>query len=312
MVDFAFRARPSQLRLILELHQHRQLQLAANRLSITQPAASRMLAEIETTAGGALFVRHPKGMEPTQLGEAFAKRAKLILTELGNLDDELEQLTSGTAGSVRVGAVTGPAVRFLVPAVQRIKQETPKVEITFEISPSTHLLRELQTGNLEFVLARLTAEFDAADFRIRPARNEVISLVVRSGHPLATARRVQLADLPDYSWIIQERASPIRVAMEDAFLNSGLKLPDNVINSSSLLAMIAFLSQTDIIAPLSQEVAGLLTGAAVGAKLVVLQLDREIEVTPYYLIENKATALSPLAQRLFDQVLREMGRDGAA
>lgn len=63
--------KPAQLRLIHQIAIHRQLQLAAEALAMTQPAASRMLAEVERQVGAPLFLRLPKGMEPTEIGSTF-------------------------------------------------------------------------------------------------------------------------------------------------------------------------------------------------------------------------------------------------
>ena len=59
------------LRLIAAIAQHRQVSIAAQTLGITQPAASRTLAEAEATVGVPLFERHPKGMLLTDAGEGL-------------------------------------------------------------------------------------------------------------------------------------------------------------------------------------------------------------------------------------------------
>ncbi|MEZ5771689.1 MAG: LysR family transcriptional regulator [Defluviimonas denitrificans] len=62
--------KPAHLRLILKIAETGQLQMAATALAMSQPAASRILNEIEVEAGTPLFLRHAKGMEPTQAGSA--------------------------------------------------------------------------------------------------------------------------------------------------------------------------------------------------------------------------------------------------
>lgn len=74
--------KPAQLRLIQQIAEHGQLQLAAETVGMTQPAASRMLAEIEHQVGAVLFLRQPKGMEPTEIGRAVLRRARVILREM--------------------------------------------------------------------------------------------------------------------------------------------------------------------------------------------------------------------------------------
>lgn len=297
--------KPTQLRLVAEIAEHGQLQLAAAEVAITQPAASRMLSEIERMVGTALFLRHPKGMEPTAVGLAVAKRARTMLREMRDLGHEVAILRAGRGGSVHVGAVTGPAVGYLVPAIQSIKANAPGADITVDVAPSRQLLRDLASGRLDFALARFLPEFDSRDFDVEPVRDEKVSLLVRRDHPLRSAPSVALSALAGNEWVMQESGAPIREAMNNAFGSAGLSPPGNIVNSSSLLLMIAYLSRTDAIAPVSEEVVQLLVNAPVSAGFATLRLDRSIRVSPYFLLSLRNRPLSPLAQRLKDVVLRE-------
>ncbi len=272
--------KPVQLRLIVEIARHGQLQLASAAVSLTQPAASRMLAEIERMVGAPLFLRQPKGMEPTEIGAVMVRRARAMLREMRSMATEVQALREGHGGAVRVGAVTGPAVGYLVPAIRAIKREAPDVEITVDVLPSRDLLRQLTVGEMDFALARVLPEFDSREFDIHPMRDEKVAMLVRAGHPLARAPRVTFTELTDYEWIMQERGAPIREATLDAFGAVGLAEPENIVNSPSLLLMIAYLSKSDAIAGMSEEVAQLLTQPPVGASFAVLTLPREVRVSP--------------------------------
>lgn len=295
--------KPAQLRLIVEIAQSGQLQLAAAAASMTQPAASRMLAEIERAAGAPLFLRQPKGMEPTEIGAVMVRRARAMLREMRSMATEVQALREGHGGAVRVGAVTGPAVGYIVPAIREIKREAPDAEITVDVLPSRDLLRQLTAGEMDFALARVLPEFDSRDFDIHPMRDEKVAMLVRAGHPLARAARVTFTELTDYEWIMQERGAPIREATLDAFGAVGLAEPKNIVNSPSLLLMIAYLSKSDAIAGMSEEVAQLLTQPPVGAGFAVLTLPREVRVSSYYMLSLKRRPLSPVAARLRELVI---------
>ncbi|MFD1807155.1 LysR family transcriptional regulator [Gemmobacter lanyuensis] len=138
--------KPAQLRLIQAIADHGQLQLAAAAVSMTQPAASRMLAEIERAVGAALFLRQPKGMEPTDIGAVVVRRAQAMLRELRSMSAEVRALREGYGGAVRVGAVTGPAVGYLVPAIREIKRQSPAAEITVDVLPRAICCANSQRG----------------------------------------------------------------------------------------------------------------------------------------------------------------------
>lgn len=308
MQDPPLSLKPVQLRLIVAIAEHGQLQIAAADTAMTQPAASRMLSEIERGMGTALFHRRPKGMEPTEAGQIVIRRARVMLREMRTLASEVRGLREGFVGSVNVGAVTGPAVGHLVPAIQKIKKTAPRAGISVDVAPSRKLLRDLAAGHLDFALARLLPEFDSRDFDIHPMRDEKVLLLVRMAHPLAQAPLVTLTELADYEWVMQERGAPIREAMVDAFGAVGLSEPGNAVNSSSLLLTLAYLAQSDAIAPISEEVVQLLTEAPVNAQFTALRIDRALRVSPYFLLCLRGRQLLPLAQRLRDLVLLEAAR----
>ena len=83
---------------------------------------------------------------------------RVVLWELETLEAEVESIAGGRSGVVRVGAVTGPAVGCLMPALRKVKDESPDIETTIEVGPSVQLVRGLREGRLDFVIARLTPE----------------------------------------------------------------------------------------------------------------------------------------------------------
>jgi DNA-binding transcriptional LysR family regulator len=305
-MPFATHLKPNHLRLLLRIAETGQLQRAAAMTAVSQPAASRVLAEIEGQAGAPLFDRHAKGMEPTELGSIYIRHAKVILEEFDALQFETRRQTAGEIGHIRVGAVTGPAVGVLMPAIREAKAETPDVEITIEVGPSTELVRGLVEGRFDFIISRLPSDYDSRDFRMHPARSEIVSLVVRPEHPLAGRRAVSLETLTEFEWVIQEIGSPIRQAVEAAFLSRGQDTPGKVTNSSSLLMVLAMLESTDVIAPLASEVADMLSKGPIRANLVTLDLETPISVSPCFIIQGRFRKLAGGPQRLIEAVFRHL------
>ncbi len=295
--------KPAGLQLIQEIADQGQLQSAAETLGMTQPAASRMLAEIERQVGGPLFLRQPRGMEPTEAGRAVLRRARVVLREMASMASDLVNLRDGFAGSVRIGAVTGPAVRFLVQAVRDIKRQAPDADISIDAMPSRELLTLLMAGELDMAIGRILPEFDSQAFNILPMRDEKVSFVVRAGHPLARAASVTLTELHGHEWIIQSRGAPIREAALAAFAGLGLTEPFNVVNSPSVLLTLAYLAESDAVAPLSDEVMQLLVRPPIAAGFVALRVPHDIRVSPYYLLDLRRRPLSPLAMRLRERLI---------
>ena len=301
-------SKPSHLALILKISETGQLQAAAQAMSMSQPAASRILADLEKSAGAPLFERTPKGMTVTPLGEAYLRHARVILSELDSLSKDVQRLKNGQAGEVRIGSVTGPAVATLLPAIQSMRQKTPHIDLTIEVGPSTELIRGLNEGRFDFIFARIPATQDSRDYLVHPARSEIVKLLIRDTHPVAGRKAVSLCDLTEYDWIIQERGSPIRLAVEEAFHSAAVPTPAHVINSSSLLVVLSLVERTDIIAPLSNEVASLLSGETLGARLEMVDLAQDITVSPYFIIRNRFKELPQAAQQFYEEALLQLSR----
>ncbi len=234
------------------------------------------------------------------------QRCARILAAYDDMDGEITRLRSGRAGKVRIGAVTGPAVGYVMPALRRIWAEAPGIEATVHVAPSVDLVRGLEERHFDFIIARLPVGYDATHLEITPARNERVTFLVRKTHPLAGRARCPLADLCGYEWVMQERGAPIRQAVENAFRAAGLGLPGRVINSSSLLVALATLSEVDAITPQAQEVVDLLTHERLGMGLVALDLATDILVEPFFIIRRRHQAPSPAVSLLYQHVLAHL------
>ncbi len=298
--------KPKHLRLVLMIAETKQLQLAAQAVAISQPAASRILSDLEKVLGSQLFSRHPAGMEPTQAGEVLLRHARVVLSELKTMNEELISLRSGASGHVRVGAVTGPAVGYLMPAIQTILQRHPDVHVSIDVAPSNELFRRLEEARYDFIMGRILPGHEKVDFRFHPARSETVSLLVHASHPLAGKGVIDWATLADYPWVIQEQGSPIRMAVENTLLRNGVAVPTHVLESSSLLVALAQIAEGQAIASQTKEVANLLISPRFSAQLSVLETKLPIVVAPYFVIQSSHRKLQRAAELVLEEVLSRL------
>ncbi len=289
----ADRLQLKHLRLIAAIAEHEQLSVAAQALSITQPAASRTLAEAEMRIGVALFERHPKGMVATGAGESLARRARNILDELNDAADEVERLRLGRGGVVRIGAVTGAAVGYVVPGLRQLKAQAPEAEVHVEVATSEELIAGLTALRHDMVLGRVPPRAAPDGLSLTPAKGERVCIVAHARHPAAARSELSLPDLSEFEWVMQAPGAPIRRAIEEAFLQQGSALPRTIINTASLLMALALLQGPGVVTPVSMEVAHLLCAGR--SDLVILPVAQPILVAPYSLITLRDRRLSPVA-----------------
>ncbi|EJZ19836.1 LysR family transcriptional regulator [Rhizobium sp. Pop5] len=296
----------NHLRMIVAIEDSGQISAAAEVLNISQPAASRMLSEMESITKTPLYERVARGVVLTTFGAALARRARKILLELREASREIGELKSGKGGSVFIGAVTAPAMRLVVPAINKVRKAYPGIEINIQVETSNVLARELLAARHDFIIGRIPDDLNPRLFEVTEIGIERACLIVHSRHPLLKQKVSSLVDIRDYDWVFQPPGTLLRRTIEDIFLSRGVALPENIVNTSSLLLTCAIVCETDAIAPIAIDVAQFLASQSSNASDVrMLPIDFDINVKPYSLITARERALPPSARLLYDIILEE-------
>ena len=297
----------SHMRMIVALQDTSQISAAAHILNISQPAASRMIGEMEDILSAPICNRLPRGVELTPYGTTLARRARAMLLELREVDREISDLKSGRGGAVFLGSVTAPAIGLAVPAIKRIRKSFPSIEISMQVDTSAVLARELLASRHDFIIARIPDDLNPRLFEARVIGIEKACLIVRRGHPLADVRTVGLEELTGYDWIFQPGGSLLRRTMETHFMSHHVPLPDRILNTTSLLLTLVMVAQSDTIAPVALDVAKFINADdGLAGAIEVLPIAFDIDVQPYSLIRARNRALSPAASLLYDHILQEI------
>ncbi|NEJ01611.1 LysR family transcriptional regulator [Rhizobium ruizarguesonis] len=296
----------NHLRMIVAIEDSGQISAAAEVLNISQPAASRMLSEMESITKTSLYERVARGVVLTTFGAALARRARKILLELREASREIGELKSGKGGSVFIGAVTAPAMSLVVPAINKVRKAYPGIEINIQVETSNVLARELLAARHDFIIGRIPDDLNPRLFEVTEIGIERACLIVRSRHPLMKQKSSSLSDVRDYDWVFQPPGTLLRRTIEDVFLSRGVALPENIVNTSSLLLTCAIICETDAIAPVAVDVAQYLASQGSNASDVrMLPIDFDINVKPYSMITARERALPPSARLLYDIILEE-------
>ncbi|WP_244817962.1 LysR substrate-binding domain-containing protein [Caballeronia sp. Lep1P3] len=249
------RLKTRQLMLVVALAEEGNIHRASAVLHMTQPAASKLLRELEETLGVTLFEREPRGMRPTLYGEAIVRHARAVLGTLDQAQEELVALRSGRLGHVALGAITSPGVRLLPAAVAAVKRMHADIRISVEIDTSNVLLERLAQEKLDVVIGRLSVEHDKLRLRYEPLTGEPVRALVRSGHPLLQGAALTLADVQSYAWLVPPAGSVLRHRFELMFQRASLAPPSNVVETAAILFITRLLEQSDMIAVLAEDVA---------------------------------------------------------
>lgn len=294
----------SHLRLLAALAEAEQLTLAAAAIGVTQPAASRLVAEIERIIGAPVHERTGRGIALTALGRALALRAQRVRLELDDAARDLAEIALGGVGDVRIGAVTGAALDRVLPALQRERLLHPKVSVEVVVAPSDSLCEQLLAGRLDFSVGRLPEGPRLEPLTFRPMDTEPVALIARRGHPLLRRPRpLRAEDALAYDWVLPGPDSLLTRTVMTRLKSLGLPLPTQRLLTASFLLTVAVLQKSDAIAAVSRASAEQFASGE-GAAFELLPLDLGIEVEVFGLITRERVSLTPASQRLVDLILQ--------
>jgi DNA-binding transcriptional LysR family regulator len=287
----------SHLRMMAAFAESGQIGVAAQSMGITQPAASRLLSEIERIVGTPVHARLGRGVSLTVAGQMLARRAERVLMEMRDAAREMAEAGGGLVGKVGIGAVTAPALDIVLPALRTARLSYPGIQAEVIVTSSDLLFEQLLSGRLDFAIARIPAGADARMIDARMIAPEPVALMVRKGHRFANAAPENARDLLEYDWVMPDINSPMGAAVLARLSELGLPAPQQRLSTASFLLTLALLQQSNSIAPLAQAVADQFASGP-DAAFAVVHSDLAISVAPYSLLTRRGVFLPPAARTI--------------
>jgi DNA-binding transcriptional LysR family regulator len=288
--------------LLVELGRHGSIMHAAQAANLTQPAASKLLGELEHALGVPLFERLPRGVEPTWYGKVLIRRAGAALAEMDAAHQEVMELQSGMRGRVAVGAILTPASILLPQAVTLLKSRHARVNVSIDVDNSKTLVERLRSGDLDIVIGRIVDSAVAGELNFEPITDEPHALVVRKGHPLLESSDITLAELGRQTWIVPPAGSIVRDRITALFLSRGLDSPEETVSTMAVPVINSLLLGSDMVAPMSVE---LIQPYLDSGLLAVLPVELNLRMDVYGIITRRQHQLSPAAEAMLE-TLREL------
>ncbi|WP_395703774.1 LysR substrate-binding domain-containing protein [Aquabacterium sp.] len=289
------------LQLLVALDQFRHLGRAAEFLSLTQPAVSKSLAEVERMFGLDLFVRSTRGTEPTAYGETVVRFARSVLADYGRTRDEIAAVASGAAGRVSVGTMVVALPGLLSRAVALLKERSALTTVAIEEGDLTRLLPRLRVGELDLFVGRLEPGYAAPDLETEALYEEPMCIVCRPDHALLRKRRPGWADLATQPWVMPPSWASSRIKLHQLFYRQGVNPPVDVIESASFLVTLNFLRQRGAIAFVARDVARYLAREQLAK---TLRIAVPIELPPVGIITMRHRRRTPAAEQLIESLRR--------
>jgi DNA-binding transcriptional LysR family regulator len=267
-----------QLRAFCEVVERKSFSQAAERLGVTQPAVSLQVRALEKRLGTQLLDRSGRRVEPTEAGVKLYRSAQRLLALEEEVVNELaEDATGELAGTLEIGASTGPGGVVLSTLLCRFAEQHPQVNVALSVFDTQSVVERVADRTLELGVVGAAPRHRGVEYE--PFLRDTIVLICPPGHPFA-GRTVTLDDVRRENLILMQDGAGVRQMVEEALRRAGTRLRDldvrielglqeSVAHAVRAGYGVTFISRTSVEADLA-------AGSLVEARVDGLDLEREI------------------------------------
>lgn len=221
---FAGKAKFRHVSLLIRLHDLRNMKRAAEALGLSQPAVSLAVSELEKLLGVPLFLRHARGVEPTQVATDLVPIARRIMAALGDGSEVVSNALSESAGFVRIAATPAAISAMIQPVVGVFARKYPSVHLDITEINAANPFEPISDGSCDVLCLRKT-DVTPEDWDFVETQDDALVVFCGASNALAGRGRIEVEDLRAARWLVMRRGSVARNRFED--LAEEIALPDS-------------------------------------------------------------------------------------
>ena len=181
------------LQYFVKLSELRHFSRAAEACFVSQPTLSIQIKKLEDELGVQLVERSPRKIMLTPIGEEIAERARLVLSEVNQIQAVASRAGDPADGNLRLGLFPTLAPYLLPHVIPTIRNQYPNLKLQLVEEKTEDILKMLQQGELDAALLALPINDDGLDMEI--LFEEPFVLAIPAEHPLGEKSRIALKDL---------------------------------------------------------------------------------------------------------------------
>lgn len=206
----------SQIRAIICLYDHTNVEIAAAELGLRDTSLIRAVKMLERNVGKSLLSHNVGGTALTMVGSEFARSMKVALQEINMGKSEMDLKKGHSMSRIVIGAMPLGGSLLLSSVLDQFLQLYPDIEFKVVSESAAELLKSLKSGGVDFVLG-LVSEDSTDELTAEPIMQTPFMIVSRPDHPLVQKGEISTSDLLDYDWIIGSQGASRRTQFEKIF-----------------------------------------------------------------------------------------------
>ncbi len=194
---------------------------AGEMLRVSQPAVSRLIADLERGLGFALFERRRGRLTPTAEAKLFYREIEKAFVGLEHLNKAAEAIRNLQVGHLRIAAMPAFAEGLASRAIARFVAAHGGPRVELDVGPRALIVDWIAAQQFDLGLAVPPVEDPTIETRML-CRHAALC-VMPAGHRLARRRRVSAKDLAGEAFVTLPLGSPFRFRIDQAFERAGDK-----------------------------------------------------------------------------------------
>jgi LysR family nitrogen assimilation transcriptional regulator len=268
---------------------------AASVLRVAQPALSRQVRSLEIELRQPLFDRNGRGVTLTPAGARLLAHGRGILQQVERARQDLEETRGAAAGLLSIGLPPSVSRTLTAPLVETFRARFPRATLSIVEGLSTYTLEWLAQGRIDCAVVYNAVPTAAVELQpVLQARLHLVS--ARSGKRTLVGRPVSLAQVAEHDLVIPSRPHAIRMQLETAMAEAGIK-PRVALEVESVPAMMDLVQRHALHAVLSlNAVVGSAREAELHARPVLLAEGQPL-TTLLYIATSAQRPRGPLLEQ---------------
>ena len=259
---------------------YNSISLAAEALSISQPAVSQAVKHLESDLSCALFVRTSKGVRLTKEGGLLAEYVRKGYETILTGEKKLSEMLNLDAGEICVGASDMTLQFYLLPYLETFHDAFPQIKVTVTNAPTPETLKHLQDGKIDFGIIS-TPVNNKYDFKMTPVR------------------KIQDVFVAGKKFEYLKGSTSTRKYVEDYLAERGTFVrPEFELATSDMLIQFAVrnLGVASVVSDFAEKYIE-------NGELFILKFDRAIPEREFCIVSNERAPMSAAAEKLYDFLL---------
>lgn len=273
----------------------KSITLAAEELSISQPAVSQAVKHLEHDLGAALFVRTPKGVRFTAEGEVLYSYVKRGYEAIRLGEKKFLELLDLQEGELCIGASDMTLQFYLLEYLERFHESYPKIRVTVKNAPTPKTIKMLQEGSIDFGVISTPIQ-KRLDLKFRKVRDiQDIFVVGRKFRELAN-RRLQYKELEQLPLMCLEGNTSTRAYVEAFLRENGVRLlPEFELATSEMLVQFAMkgFGVASVVEDFAKK-------AMEEGEVFSLHFEKEIPKRHFCIVTDEKVPMSAAARKFLD------------